>query len=86
MAPFVLQHQTRTRLRDENRSLQDQARQGKVFREENEKLPSQLLAARKVQTLNKAQMTELLRLRGEVGPLRRDSQELAVVAKLFPRS
>lgn len=75
--PLVLQHQTVTRLRDENSSLQEQARQVNVLLGENEKLSGQLTDARQGQSLSKAQLSELLRLRGEVGPLRRDSQELA---------
>jgi RNA polymerase sigma factor (sigma-70 family) len=75
--PLVLQHQTVTRLRDENRALQEQARQVNVLRGESEILSKQLIDARQSQALNKAELSELLRLRGEVGPLRRDSQALA---------
>ncbi len=76
-SPLVLQHQTVTRLREENGALQEQARKANVLRGDNEKLSGQLSDARQSQSLTKAQLTELLRLRGEVGPLRRDSQELA---------
>jgi|KBSSwiStaDraftv2_1062776.scaffolds.fasta_scaffold170375_1 RNA polymerase sigma factor (sigma-70 family) len=75
--PLVLQHQTVTRLRAENGALQEQARQVNVLRGNNEKLSGELSNARQSQSLTKAQLTELLRLRGEVGPLRRDSQDLA---------
>jgi RNA polymerase sigma factor (sigma-70 family) len=75
--PLVLQHQTVTRLRKENSALQEQARQANLLRGENEKLSGQLAEARQGQALSKTQLAELLRLRGEVGPLRRDSQDLA---------
>jgi RNA polymerase sigma factor (sigma-70 family) len=75
--PVVLQHQTVTGLREENGALREQSRQVNVLRGENEKLSGDLLEARRSQSLTRAQLSELLRLRGEVGPLRRDSQDLA---------
>ncbi len=75
--PLVIQQQNLTRLRAENESLQEQARQAIVLRGENEELSGELSNARQGQSLGKAQLAELLRLRGEVGPLRRDSQDLA---------
>jgi hypothetical protein len=75
--PLVLQHQTVARLREENGALQEQVQQVNNLRGENEKLAGQLSNARQSQSLSKAQLSELLRLRGEVGPLRRDSQDLA---------
>ena len=76
-APFVIQQQHLTRVRAENGLLQEHARQVNVLRDENEKLSGELAKARQGQSLSKAQLTELMRLRGEVGPLRRDSQDLA---------
>jgi RNA polymerase sigma factor (sigma-70 family) len=75
--PLVLQHQTVARLRAENLALREQVRQANVLTVENEKLSGELAGARQSQSLSDAQLAELLRLRGEVGPLRRDSQELA---------
>ena len=75
--PLILQHQTMTGLRVENEALREQARQVDVVRGENEKLSGDLSEVRRSQLLTKAQMSELFRLRGEVGPLRRDSQDLA---------
>jgi hypothetical protein len=76
-APLLLQHKWVTRLRQQNAALQDQAQQLNMLRNENETLATQLSNARNDRTLTKAQLAELLRLRGEVGALRRDSQELA---------
>jgi RNA polymerase sigma factor (sigma-70 family) len=75
--PLILEQGSVARLRRENLALQEQIRQANLLRGENEKLSSQLSDARKDQSLTKAQLKELLRLRGEVGPLRRESQELA---------
>ncbi len=75
--PLILQHQTVTRLREQNSALQEQVRQVNLLGAENEKLSGQLAGVDRSQSFSKAQLSELLRLRGEVGPLRRDSQELA---------
>ncbi len=75
--PLVIQQQQITRLRRANQTIQEQARQANVLRGENEKLSAQLSETRQNQELSKAQLSELLRLRGEVGPLRQDSQDLA---------
>jgi RNA polymerase sigma factor (sigma-70 family) len=70
--PLVLQHQHLSRLRQENESLRKAG-----LRAEKEKVAAQTSDSSRQQELSKAQLAELLRLRGEVGPLRRDSQELA---------
>ncbi|MEO8425702.1 MAG: sigma-70 family RNA polymerase sigma factor, partial [Verrucomicrobiota bacterium] len=75
--PLVIQQQSLNRLSEANSALQEQARLVNVLRGEHEELLRQLSGARQSQSLSKAQLSELLRLRGEVGPLRRDSQELA---------
>ncbi|HMJ66470.1 MAG TPA: sigma-70 family RNA polymerase sigma factor, partial [Candidatus Binatia bacterium] len=75
--PFMMQHHHLSHAREENRALRQQARQAGVLRGENEDLSRQLSEARRSQELSRAQLSELLRLRGEVGPLRRESQELA---------
>jgi RNA polymerase sigma factor (sigma-70 family) len=77
VTPLVIQQQRFARLREENQSLQEQVRQANDLRGENEKLSAQLADAKPRPGLSEAQLAELLRLRGEVGPLRRDSQELA---------
>jgi hypothetical protein len=48
-----------------------------LLHKQKEELSRELSDARQNQLLSRAQFSELLRLRGEVGPLRRDSQELA---------
>src|SRR5262249_29619201 len=75
--PLVLQHQTVTRLRNENSALQAQTQQTDLLRGENQKLAAQVGNSNQSPSLSKAQLSELLRLRDEVDPLRRDNQELA---------
>ena len=74
---MVVQQQKLWRLREENQSLQHQVEQTGALRDGNEKLSKQLGESQLDQDLSKSQLAELLRLRGEVGLLRRDSQELA---------
>jgi RNA polymerase sigma factor (sigma-70 family) len=71
--PLVIQHQRLTRLHQENQSLLEQVRQAGDLRGENEKLSTQLADAKQRRGLSEAQLAELLRLRGEVGLLWRDS-------------
>jgi len=74
--PLVTQYQRLTHLREENKSLREQVRRADELRSENDKLLAQLAEAKQRPELAGDQLTELLRLRGEIGPLRRDSQEL----------
>lgn len=74
VTPLVIQQDRLTRLREENQSLQEQA---STLRVENENLSAQLATANQRPGVSDAQLAELLRLRGEVGQLRRDRQELA---------
>jgi RNA polymerase sigma factor (sigma-70 family) len=76
-APLIIQYQKLSSLRQENQALRQQIRQVDALRKQKEDLSRQLSDARQNQPLSRAQFSELLRLRGEVGPLRRDSQELA---------
>ena len=77
--PFLLQHQHLTRLREENQSLQERARQASVLRSENQKRLAQISDGGQSQALSGAQFSELLRLRNEVGRLRSASRQLAPV-------
>jgi RNA polymerase sigma factor (sigma-70 family) len=74
-APLLVQQQTVSRLREENQSLQQQQAQTTQLAAENERLSNQLAQANSTQT--QGQLQELLKLRGEVGMLRRQSKELA---------
>jgi RNA polymerase sigma factor (sigma-70 family) len=70
---MVIQHQAQIKLRIENESLQQQITQLKT---DDESLSNQLVAASSSQLLPDNQLDELLRLRSEVGLLRRQTNEL----------
>ncbi len=73
--PMVIQHQTQTKLRAENLSLRQQIDGLAQLKAENERL-SNLVAQANGSQLSKDQLSELMRLRGEVGLLRRQTNEL----------
>ena len=75
--PLVIQHQSLTRLRDDNRTLVEQNRQLGELRTEHGRLTNLLAQAERKKSLSEEQLRELLRLRGEVNLLRKESQELA---------
>lgn len=80
---LVLQQQSQTRLRKENEYLHRQVAQ---LQAETEGLAGQLSKANSSAALSGEQARELLRLRGEVGALRRRARELGTAdAKAVPR-
>jgi RNA polymerase sigma factor (sigma-70 family) len=74
-APLAIQYQSQARLREENLVLRQQASQLAQVAAENERLSNLVVQAKSAESLSREQMNELLRLRGEVGHLRRDAQE-----------
>ena len=70
---LVVQHQTQEKLRAENGSLTQQLAQLKT---DNESLSNRLAAAGDSKSLSDDKLNELLRLRGEVGILRRQAGEI----------
>jgi hypothetical protein len=77
--PLIVQHQTVSKLREENQTLQQQQVQATQLAVENERLSNQLVQANSARPLPEQQARELLRLRSEVGLLRQQSKELARV-------
>jgi len=71
---FVVQHQVQTKLREENESLTQQLAR---LQTDNESLSTLAAQAKKPASLPSDQFDELLRLRGEVGMLRQQTNELA---------
>jgi RNA polymerase sigma factor (sigma-70 family) len=69
---LVVQHQAQTKLRDENQSLQQQIAQLKT---DNANFSNQLANVGDPKKLSYDQFNELLKLRGEVGVLRRQASE-----------
>jgi RNA polymerase sigma factor (sigma-70 family) len=74
--PLAIQYQSQARLREENQGLRQQAGQLDQVAVENERLSNLVVQAKGAEPLSREQMSELLRLRGEVGRLRRESKEL----------
>jgi len=70
---LVVQHQTQTRLRSENESLQQQVAQ---LQANKDNLSNHLVVAGEAKSLPTEQFDELLKLRAEVGVLRRQKNEL----------
>ncbi len=75
--PLVVQHQSETKLREENEVLRQQVSQIAQSYVENTRLSNLVARAKESQSLSEGQLSELLRLRGEVGLLRDQTNELA---------
>jgi len=75
-APIVVQQQSVSRLRAENRDLREQSRQLEQFRSENQQLAGLRVNADELERLRK-EVAELHRLRAEVARLRREKEEEA---------
>ena len=73
--PWVMQHQAQTRLAEANESLRQQTEQNSRLAAENERLSSLLARSAAPAPATNDSARELLRLRGEVGRLRRESAE-----------
>ncbi|HSY17430.1 MAG TPA: sigma-70 family RNA polymerase sigma factor [Candidatus Acidoferrales bacterium] len=73
---FVWQHQSQEQLRSDNATLSQQLAK---LKSDNDTLSNRLASAGDSQKLSDGQLAELLKLRGEVGQLRRQSDELVKV-------
>jgi RNA polymerase sigma factor (sigma-70 family) len=76
-ASLVFQHQAQVRLLEDNQSLQQQIAH---LKSDNEGLSNRVAQATRPPALNSERLRELLRLRGEVGVLRRQQRELEQAA------
>lgn len=76
---LTVEHQTRLRLGEEHKALEEQADQMTGLMAENERLSNLVARANGPQSLPDDQSLELLRLRGEAGALRRQTRELEAV-------
>jgi len=75
--PTVIQHRAQVKLRAENQSLRQQVEQLTQLTAENERLSNGVAESKHDAPPQSGPPRELLRLRGEVGSLRRQNQELA---------
>jgi len=73
---LVLQQQSQSALRDENLALRQQVEQFAAMQADNARLSNQLATAGQSGSLSKDQLSELMRLRGEVGQLRNQKSDL----------
>lgn len=72
-AAFVVQHQAQEKLRAQNQALTQQIVQ---LQTDNQSLSNRTMATGKSESLPNEQFNELLKLRGEVGVLRRQTNEI----------
>jgi RNA polymerase sigma factor (sigma-70 family) len=77
--PLVMQHQAQVKLREENRSLRQQAAHLAQLQTENEHLSNLVAQANHASAVSQEQLSELMKLRGEVGLLRKQTNELRVL-------
>jgi len=80
MAPLVVRQQAQARLRDQDETLRQQTAQMAQLRGQKERLLNLLAQAKNSRSLSNDQLSELMRLRSEVGRLRNDTRELAQAA------
>jgi hypothetical protein len=73
------QHEARTKLTEENRALRQRIEQLSRLEQANDQLSNMVAVAEGSQAAVKEQLNELLKLRGEVGSLRRVTNELGQV-------
>jgi RNA polymerase sigma factor (sigma-70 family) len=76
VVPLAIQHEAQAKLRDQNEALSRQATQLVQFQEENERLSNLLTHTENSQPLPVNQLSQVLRLRGEIGRLHAFVQEL----------
>ena len=74
--PLALQYQSQAKLREENQAFRQQANQLAQVVAENERLSNLVMQAKLAESLSREHMGDLLRLRSEVGRLRREGKEL----------
>jgi len=86
VTPLIVQHKAQARLRDQDEALRDRTDRLSRLQEQNERLSNLFAQGNKSPALSNEQFSELLRLRGEVGRLRRDLRELEQAQTNAPMS
>ena len=76
VVPWISHQQTLDQLRQENQSLRQEIVQASQLAAENQRLSNALAHVKNAQELSSDQLRDLLRLRNEVGTLRRQTNEL----------
>jgi type II secretory pathway pseudopilin PulG len=86
VTPLVLQHQAQARLRRQDEALRQQTEGLANFQADNERFANLLAQAKGPRSLSDDQLSELLRLRGEIGRLGKNLQEMAQSKTSAPMS
>ena len=85
--PLVMQYQAKEKLRHENEALRVQAEQVETLKTENARLAKLVPSATHVApSNNNAQISELMKLRGEVGVLRKTANQAEAVVEAGKQS
>jgi RNA polymerase sigma factor (sigma-70 family) len=86
VTPLLVQQRAHARLRDQDEGLRQRAVRLANLSVENQQLSNLLAQANGSPSLSKDQLSELFRLRGEVGRLQKDVQELSQAKTAAPLS
>jgi RNA polymerase sigma factor (sigma-70 family) len=85
--PLVMQYQTKEKLRQENQTLRADVAQVQVLKDENARLARLVpRATNATPSRNSEQMSELMKLRGEVGVLRKTANQAEAVVNAGKQS
>src|SRR5207244_3477182 len=76
VTPLLVQHQAQARLRDQDGALRQRADQLVKLQADNERLSKLLASVKNSRSPSNDQLSELMRLRGEIGRLQTAVQEL----------
>jgi hypothetical protein len=79
--PAIIHHQSQTRLRQENKTLRQQADQVVLLRAENQSLSNSVTQLRVAQVSANNQFQELIKLRAELNRLKQENQQSNLVAQ-----
>ncbi|MGA3145664.1 MAG: sigma-70 family RNA polymerase sigma factor [Verrucomicrobiota bacterium] len=86
VTPLLVQHHAQARLREQDKAWQLQTNQLAQVNADNQRLANLLAQAKNTQSLSDNQLPEVLRLRSEVGLLRRSVQEMTSAKTALPLS
>lgn len=75
-APLIVQHQSLSKLREENQGFRRQQSQVAELAAENQRLSNLVATGNRSQALPQDQVRELMKLRAEIGSLRQQSKQL----------
>ena len=86
VTPLLVQHHAQARLREQDKAWQLQTNQLAQVNTDNQRLANLLAKAKNIRPLSDNQLPEVLRLRNEIGLLRRSVQEMTSAKTALPLS